>query len=133
MPRCAVSLRAPLRIEMKGVCNESHSARVPDPTAIRRLRGENHRDREGEGRETRGQRWREEEAQGTTQSFFFFLTPPPTPFLFFCGVWLPSCDNVKLAFLLVYGEQCGTATQSRTGERVEDGDVSKKGEVEKKS
>lgn len=131
MPRCAVSLRAPLRIEMKGVCNESHSARVPDPTAVRRLRRENQRDGEGEGRETRGQRWREEEAQGTTQGLFFFLTTTP-PFIF-CGVWLPSCDNVKLAFLLVYGEQCGTATQSRTGERFEDGDVSEKGEVEKKS
>jgi len=33
-------------MEMKGVCNESHSARVPDPIAINQLRGENHRDGE---------------------------------------------------------------------------------------
>ncbi len=48
MPWCALSLQAPLRMEMKGVCNEFHSARVPDPTAISQLREENQRDRERE-------------------------------------------------------------------------------------
>lgn len=109
MPWCMLSLQAPLRMEMKGVCNEFHSARVPDPTAISQLRGENQRDG--------GQRWREEEAQGKTQRFFFlhlfFFTPPSF------RAWLPSCYNVKLAFLSVYREQCGTVTwrgEERRGE-----------------
>lgn len=57
-----------------------------------------------------GQRWREEEAQGKTQSFFSFFTPPSF------SAWLPGCYNVKLAFLSVYREQCGTITWSRRGE-----------------
>lgn len=80
-PRCPGACspyKPPLRMEMKGVGNEFLSARIPDLTAIKQLRGENQR--EG-GREKRdgGQRWRQEETPGKTQSFFssfFFLHPP---------------------------------------------------------
>lgn len=110
MPWCALSLQAPLRMEMKGVCNEFLSARVPDPTAISQLRGENQRDRE------RVERWGSdmEARRGSRENtglFFHFYTPS-------FGAWLPSCYNVKLAFLLVYKEQCETVTwrQERRGE-----------------
>lgn len=108
MPWCALSLQAPLRMEMKGVCNEFHSARVPDPTTISQLRGENQRDRERverRGSEMEGRRGSRE----NTGLFFIFYTP-----LF--SAWLPSCYNVKLAFLSVYREQCGTVTQGKRGE-----------------
>lgn len=109
MPWYALSLQAPLRMEMKGVCNEFHSARVPDPTAISQLRGENQRDRERvekRGSEMEGRRGSRE---NTGLFFFIFYTPS-------FSAWLPSCYNVKLAFLLVYREQCGTVTRSRRGE-----------------
>lgn len=97
-------------MEMKGVCNEFLSARVPDPTAISQLRGENQRDRE------RVERWGSEMearrgSRENTGLFFIIYTP-------FFSASLPSCYNVKLAFLLVYREQCGTVTwrQERSGE-----------------
>lgn len=112
MPWCALRRQAPLRMEMKGVCNEFLSARVPDPVAISQLRGENHRD----GGE-RVERWGSEmkarrgSRENTGLSFFF---PPSFFFPFFytpaLSAWLPGCYNVKLAFLSVYREQCGTVT-----------------------
>lgn len=112
MPWCALSLQAPLRMEMKGVCNEFLSARVPDLTAISQLRGENQRDRE------RVERWGSEMearrgSRENTGLFFLFVFYTPA-----FSAWLPSCYNVKLAFLWVYREQCGTVTwrQERRGE-----------------
>ena len=78
MPWCALSLQAPLRMEMKGVCNEFHSARVPDPTAISQLRGENQRDRERverRGSEMEGRRG----SRGNTELFLFFTPPSLVP------------------------------------------------------
>lgn len=99
-------------MEMKGVCNEFHSARVPDPAAISQLRGENQRDRE-RGKETgsgmEGRRGSRENI-GLFFLFFHFLYTPSL------SAWLPSCYNVKLAFLWVYREQCGTVMASRRGE-----------------
>lgn len=112
MPWCALSLQAPLRMEMKGVCNEFHSARVPDPTTISQLREENQRDRERvekRGSEMEGRRGSRENTGFFSFFFFsfFFFTPP-------CfSAWLPSCYNVKPAFLSVYREQCGIVTPSR--------------------
>lgn len=45
-----------------------------------------------------------------TGLFSFFLTPSSFT------AWLPSCYNVKLAFLSVYREQCGTVAWSKRGE-----------------
>lgn len=70
MPQCARSLQAPLRMEMKGVCNEFHSARVPDPSAISQLRGENQRDRETGVRDGGKKR-----LKGKHRAFFHFLHP----------------------------------------------------------
>lgn len=95
------SLQAPLRMEMKAVCNEFHSARVRDPTAISRLIEERIRETR-RGQRDGGQRWREEEAHGKTLLFYIFYTP-----LF--SAWLPSCYNVKLAFLSLHREQWGTS------------------------
>lgn len=88
-------VQAPLRMEMKGVCNEFLSARVPDLTAISQLRGENQRDRE------RVERWGSEMearrgSRENTGLFFFFFPFFYTPAF---SAWLPSCYNVKLAFL----------------------------------
>lgn len=69
MPWCALSLQAPLRMEMKGVCNEFHSARVPDPTAISQLRGENQR----EGRETGVRDGEKKRLRGKHRAFFIFF------------------------------------------------------------
>lgn len=70
------------------------------------------RERAG-GREKRdgGQRWRQEETPGKTQSFFFSFYSPSF------SAWLPSCYNVKLVFLSVYREPRGTAAwrQRRRG------------------
>lgn len=76
---------------------------TPPPSASleERIRETERGERDG------GQRWRHEEAQGKTQgfSFFFFIFYTPA-----FSAWLPSCYNVKLPFLLVYREQCGTVT-----------------------
>lgn len=96
-------------MEMKGVCNEFHSARVPDPTAISQLRGENQRDREGA--ERRGSEIERRRGSGENTGLFSFFFLPPS-----FSAWLPSCYNFKLAFLSVYREQCGTVTWSRRGE-----------------
>lgn len=72
------------------------------------------RERAG-GREKRdgGQRWRQEETPGKTQSFFFFFSFYSPSF----SAWLPSCYNVKLVFLSVYREPRGPAAwrQRRRG------------------
>lgn len=100
-------------MEMKGVCNEFHSARVPDPTAISQFGGENQRDRERVERRGSGMEERRDSRENTALffSFFFFFTPPSS-----FSAWLPGCYNVKLAFLSVYREQCGTVTWSKRGE-----------------
>lgn len=103
MPWCALSLQAPLRMEMKGVCNEFLSARVPDPAAISQLRGENQRDRERVERWGSEMKARRGSRENTGLSLFFFFSSLHFFFFFFYtpafSAWLPGCYNVKLAFL----------------------------------
>lgn len=63
------------------------------------------RETERRGSEMEGRRGSRE----NTGLFFIFYTPS-------FSAWLSSCYNVKLAFLSVYREQCGTVTWSRRGE-----------------
>lgn len=112
MPWCALSLQAPLRMEMKGVCNEFLSARVPDLTAISQLRGENQRDRE------RVERWGSEmearrgsrENTGLFFFFFSFFTPP---------LLVPGCQAATMLswpFFESIGNSVGPSHGDRRGE-----------------
>ena len=113
MPWCARSLQAPLRMEMKGVCNEFHSARVPDPTAISQLRGENQR----EGRETGVRDGGKKRLKGKHRaffsfflSFFFFFTPP---------LLVPGCQAATMLswpFFRSIGNSVGSSHGGRRGE-----------------
>lgn len=109
VPQCALSLQAPLRMEMKRVGNEFLSARIPDLTTINQLRGENQREREGEKRDG-GQRWRQEETPGKTELFFHFFTPP---------LLVPGCQAATMlswSFFQSIGNREGPPRGGRGGE-----------------
>lgn len=69
-------------MEMKGVCNEFLSARVPDPVAISQLRGENHRDGGEEGGEMGVRDEGKKRLKGKHRALLFF-TPLSIFFPFF--------------------------------------------------
>lgn len=126
MPWCALSLQAPLRMEMKGVCNEFHSARVPDLTAISQLRGENQRDRERverRGSEMEGRRGSRE----NTGLFFHFLHPP---------LLVPGCQAATMLswpFFQSIGNSVGPSRGVGEGNDFRGGCAGKREEREEKT
>lgn len=109
VPQCALSLQAPLRMEMKGVGNEFLSARIPDLTAINQLRGENQKERERGRREMEVRDGGKKRLQGK-QSFFSFFTPP---------LLVPGCQAATMlswSFFQSIGNREGPPRGGRGGE-----------------
>lgn len=110
VPRCALSLQAPLRMEMKGVGNEFLSARIPDLTTINQLRGENQRETERGRREMEVRDGGKKRLQGKHRAFFHFFTPPPL---------VPSCQAATMlswSFFQSIGNRKGPPHGGRGGE-----------------
>lgn len=121
-------------MEMKGVCNEFLSARVPDPVAISQLRGENHRDGGEEGGEMGVRDEGKKRLKGKHRAllFIFFFYPPLHFFSFFFTppLLVPGCQAATMLswpFFRSIGNSVGLSHRDRSGEEEAGGGEGKEG------